>query len=74
MVKEVWESFKDAIWALLSPIIILGGIYSGYFTPTEAAVVSVVYSTIVGRYVYKELDNEAPVSYTHLVGLDYVFQ
>ncbi|HHT71553.1 MAG TPA: TRAP transporter large permease [Firmicutes bacterium] len=59
MVKEVWESFKDAIWALLSPIIILGGIYSGYFTPTEAAVVSVVYSTIVGRYVYKELDNEA---------------
>lgn len=57
--KEIWDSFKDAIWALLSPVIILGGIYSGYFTPTEAAVISVVYSGIVGRFVYKELDNEA---------------
>lgn len=57
--KELWESFKDAIWALLSPIIILGGIYSGRFTPTEAAVISVVYSAIIGRFVYKELDNEA---------------
>ena len=57
--REIWDSFKDAIWALLSPVIILGGIYSGYFTPTEAAVISVVYSGIVGRFVYKELDNEA---------------
>lgn len=57
--RHVWESFKDAIWAILSPVIILGGIYSGYFTPTEAAVVGVVYSFIVGRFVYKELDNAA---------------
>ena len=57
--REIWDSFKDAIWALLSPVIILGGIYSGHFTPTEAAVISVVYSGIVGRFVYKELDNEA---------------
>lgn len=48
-----------AIWngkaALLMPIIILGGIYSGFFTPTEAAVVSVVYGIIIGVFVYKEL-------------------
>ncbi|EJU19753.1 TRAP transporter, DctM subunit [Peptoanaerobacter stomatis] len=54
--KEIWISFKDAFWAILSPVIILGGIYSGKFTPTEAAVVSVVYSFIVGVFVYKELD------------------
>ena len=54
--KAVLISFKDAFWALLSPVIILGGIYSGYFTPTEAAVISVVYSFIVGMFVYKELD------------------
>lgn len=53
---ERWLSFKDAVWAILSPVIILGGIYSGFFTPTEAAVVSVVYSFIVGVFVYKELD------------------
>ena len=54
--KAVFVSFKEAFWALLSPIIILGGIYSGYFTPTEAAVISVVYSYIVGTFVYHELD------------------
>ena len=54
--KAVWVSFREAFWALLSPIIILGGIYSGYFTPTEAAVISVVYSYIVGTFVYHELD------------------
>lgn len=57
--KAIWVSFVDAIWALLSPVIILGGIYSGWFTPTEAAVISVVYSYIVGRFVYKELDAKA---------------
>lgn len=54
--NERWCAFKDAFWAILSPVIILGGIYSGFFTPTEAAVVSVVYSFIVGVFVYKELD------------------
>ena len=53
--KEIGKSFKEAIWAILSPVIILGGIYSGFFTPTEAAVVSVVYSFIIGTFVYKEL-------------------
>lgn len=57
--KMVWKSFLDSVWALGSPVVILGGIYSGVFTPTEAAVVGVVYSFIVGRFVYKELDNAA---------------
>lgn len=57
--QQLGIAFKDAIWALLSPIIILGGIYSGKFTPTEAAVISVVYSLFIGRYIYKELDNES---------------
>ena len=55
-VKEVIISFKKSFWALLSPVIILGGIYSGIFTPTEAACVSVVYSIIVSMFIYKELD------------------
>lgn len=54
--KDIWKAFKEAFWAILSPVIILGGIYSGKFTPTEAAVVSVVYSFIVGVFVYKELN------------------
>jgi len=54
--SEIWSSFKDAFWAILSPVIILGGIYSGFFTPTEAAVISVAYSFIVGVFVYHELD------------------
>ncbi len=54
--KEVWLSFKEAIWALLVPIIILGGIYSGIFTPTEAGAVAVVYGLFAGRFIYKELD------------------
>lgn len=53
---RVGHEFKDAIWALLVPVIILGGIYGGIFTPTEAAVVAVVYALIVGLFVYKELD------------------
>ena len=54
--KDIIISFKKAFWAILSPIIILGGIYSGKFTPTEAAVISVVYSFVVGVFIYKELN------------------
>ena len=54
--KEVWISFKDAIFALFVPIIILGGIYSGKFTPTEAGVVAVVYGLFAGLFIYKEID------------------
>lgn len=48
-------AFRDAFWALLMPAIILGGIYGGVFTPTEAAVVAVVYGLLVGLFVYREL-------------------
>ena len=54
--KECWLSFKDAIWALLVPIIILGGIYSGIFTPTEAGAVAAAYGLFAGVFIYKELD------------------
>lgn len=53
-VLSVGKAFKEAIWALLVPIIILGGIYSGMFTPTEAAVVACDYALIVGLFVHKE--------------------
>ncbi|MCH3918265.1 MAG: TRAP transporter large permease [Spirochaetia bacterium] len=53
--KKVWHSFKESIWALLTPVIILGGIYSGIFTPTEAAAASCLYAIIIGLWVYKEL-------------------
>lgn len=52
---SLWKSFVDAIWALLVPVIILGGIYSGIFTPTEAAIVACDYGLIVSIFVYKEV-------------------
>lgn len=53
--KEFLKAFADAFLALLMPIIILGGIYGGVFTPTEAAVVAVVYGLIVGVFIYREI-------------------
>lgn len=53
--RDLGESFFKAIPALLLPVIILGGIYSGLLTPTESAAVAVVYAFIVGVYVYKEI-------------------
>ena len=53
--KRFLVSFKDAVWALIMPIIILGGIYAGIFTPTESAVVAVVYGMIVCLAVYREI-------------------
>ncbi|MGK7377371.1 TRAP transporter large permease [Planococcus sp. 1R117A] len=53
--KDVVKTFWEAKWALLIPVIILGGIYGGIFSPTEAAVVAVVYAIIIGKFVYKEL-------------------
>lgn len=53
---EILEALKSASWAFLSPLIILGGIYSGVFTPTEAAVVSVFYSLFLALFVYRSLD------------------
>ena len=53
--KEVAVSFWDAKWALLSPVLVLGGIYSGIFTATEAAVIATIYSLIVGLFIHKEV-------------------
>ncbi|MFD1928052.1 TRAP transporter large permease [Sporosarcina siberiensis] len=53
--KDFLKALYDAILALLMPVIILGGIYGGFFTPTEAAVIAVMYGLIVGIFVYKEI-------------------
>ena len=50
-----WQSLKDAGWGLAAPVIILGGMRSGYFTPTEAAVVAVFYGFVVGMLIYRTL-------------------
>lgn len=53
--KDFIKAFFDAFLALMMPVIILGGIYGGIFTPTEAAVVAVVYGLIVGVFIYREI-------------------
>jgi len=52
---ELVKAFKDAIWALLMPIIIMAGIMTGVFTPTESAAVAVAYGLFVGFFIYREL-------------------
>lgn len=54
--KNIVKATVDGFWALLSPVIILGGIYSGIFTPTEAACVSVIYSLVVSIFIYKDMN------------------
>lgn len=51
----IGKAFKNGIWAILMPVIILGGIYGGIFTPTEAAAVAVVYGVLVGFFVYRQI-------------------
>lgn len=53
--KERWKAFKSAVWGILMPVIILGGIYGGIFTPTEAAAVAAIYGFFVGIFIYKTL-------------------
>ena len=53
--RERWQALKDAFLGLLMPVIILGGIYGSFFTPTEAAAVSVFYGLAVGVFVYREI-------------------
>ena len=53
--KNVWHSTGEAIWALFAPVVILGGIYGGIFTPTEAAGVACIYAILVARFVYREM-------------------
>lgn len=54
-VKERLKATKDAAWALGVPVIIIGGIYGGFFTPTEAAGVSAVYAILVSLFIYREM-------------------
>jgi tripartite ATP-independent transporter DctM subunit len=56
VLQRVWETFKDAGWALTLPLIILGGIFSGWVTATEGAGLAVVASILIGGLVYRELD------------------
>lgn len=53
--KEILVAFRKSIWAILAPVIILGGIYTGMFTPTEAAVVAVFYSLGIAVFIYRSV-------------------
>lgn len=53
--RQIWEKFKGAIWAILMPAIMIFGVLGGFFTPTEASIVTVLYGLVVGLFVYKEL-------------------
>ena len=50
----LWRAFKGAFWALMAPVVLFGGLFSGVFTPTEAAAVAVVYALVLGLFVYRE--------------------
>ncbi|MFN3663073.1 TRAP transporter large permease [Yoonia sp.] len=52
----LWQAFRDSFWGLMTPVVILGGIYSGIFTPTEAAIVATVYALLVGALAYRTLN------------------
>lgn len=67
---ELWAAFKQALFALGVPIVIIGGIYGGICTPTEAAGISAVYAIIVGMFVYKEITwkDLVKVAYDSAVG------
>jgi len=53
--RQIWCELYRGFWALMAPVVILGGIYSGFFTPTEAAIVAIFYTLIVGAFIYREL-------------------
>ncbi len=53
--RERWKTFSDAVWGLMMPVIILGGIMTGVFTPTESAAIAVVYGLFVSFFIYREL-------------------
>ncbi|MCC5961928.1 MAG: TRAP transporter large permease [Rhodobacteraceae bacterium] len=53
--RTIWRSFRAAFWGLMTPVIILGGIFSGYFTPSEAAVIAVNYAILVALFIYRDM-------------------
>ena len=54
--REIWRTFRDGFWALMAPVLLLGGMFSGYFTPTEAAAVAALYALFLGLVVYRTLE------------------
>ena len=56
--RHIWCELYRGFWALMAPVVILGGIYSGFFTPTEAAIVAIFYTLIVGTFIYREMSWE----------------
>ena len=55
--ESTWLVFKDAVWGVMTPVVILGGIYGGIFTPTEAAAVAIFYGLFVGTFIYKAFNS-----------------
>ena len=53
--EEIGKTMKAGIWSLMAPLIILGGIYAGFFTPTESAVIAIFYTLFVGLFIHREL-------------------
>lgn len=53
--KNLGKALREGIWSIMAPLVILGGIYSGFFTPTEAAVVAIFYTLFVGIFIHREL-------------------
>ena len=53
--KEVWASFRESVWGLFLIVVVIGGIYAGIFTPTEAAAMSAAYAFVVSVFIYKDL-------------------
>ena len=54
-VSQIVKAFTDGFWSVLAPLVILGGIYTGFFTPTESAVVAIFYTLVIGTFVHREL-------------------
>lgn len=57
--RQILNAFKKSFFALMTPVIIIGGIFSGIFTPTEAAIIAVLYCLVISAFVYRELDFRA---------------
>lgn len=54
-VTKIRNAFTNGVWSILAPLVILGGIYTGFFTPTESAIVAIFYTLVVGFFIHKEL-------------------
>lgn len=68
--RAAWNGFKGAIWGLLAPVVIVGGIYFGIFTPTEAAGVAVIYGLVIGIFVYRQISLRGLFELARLTAID----